>query len=43
MQHAFVDRFEQGRLITLNGPHYMERAFPEAIAAETEKVIAAGG
>ena len=43
MQHAFVDRFAQGRLITLNGPHYMERVFPEAIAAETQKVIAAGG
>jgi hypothetical protein len=37
MQHAFVDRFGQGRLITSNGPRYMERAFPEAIAAETKR------
>ena len=43
IQHAFVDRFAQARLITVNGRHYMEPAHPEAIAAETEKVITAGG
>jgi hypothetical protein len=39
LQREFVGRFERGRLLTLDVPHYMEPAIPERIADETRSVI----
>jgi pimeloyl-ACP methyl ester carboxylesterase len=39
LQHEFVGRFERGRLLILDVPHYMEPAIPERIADETRAVI----
>ena len=39
-QRRFVARFQGGRLVTLDVPHYMEPVIPERIAKETQRVIA---
>jgi pimeloyl-ACP methyl ester carboxylesterase len=39
-QRRFVAHFHGGRQITLDVPHYMERAIPERVADETQRVIA---
>jgi pimeloyl-ACP methyl ester carboxylesterase len=39
-QRRFVARFQGGRLITLDVPHYMEPVIPERIAKETQRLLA---
>lgn len=39
LQREFVARFERGRLLTVDVPHFMEPEIPERIAEETRRVI----
>jgi pimeloyl-ACP methyl ester carboxylesterase len=39
-QRRFVAHFQDGRLVTLDVPHYMEHFIPERTAKETRRVIA---
>jgi hypothetical protein len=41
LQRAFLARFDPGRLLIVDSPHYMEPEIPGRIARETERVLAA--
>ena len=42
LQEAYVERFEPGRYLRVQAPHFMEVAIPEKITKELGRVIASG-
>jgi hypothetical protein len=43
LQRQVVARFDPGRMIILDVPHYMEGAIPDRVAEEVDRVVELSG
>jgi hypothetical protein len=43
LQRRLVARFDPGRMIVLDVPHYMEGAIPDRVAEEVDRVVERSG